>query len=101
MIGIQIERNQPVANGIFLAVPASEVGLGQFHRFHALPRRNDRDEFRRGGGRWRRQRLPPFFPEALLLGGEVSLPVPDIGCFIGFLNHEQLAPVPDQRDLDL
>ena len=32
-----------------------------------------------------------------LLRGEVSLPVLDIG----LLNHEQLAPVPDQRDLDL
>ena len=38
MIGVQIERDQPVANGIFLAVPASEVGVGQFHRFHALAR---------------------------------------------------------------
>jgi hypothetical protein len=84
-----------------LPVPASEVGVGQFHRFHALPRCNHRDQFRPGGGRWRRQRLPPFFPEALLLRCQVSLPVLDIACFLGLLNHEQLAPVPDQRDLDL
>jgi len=97
----QIERDQPVANGIFLAVPASEVGVGQFRRFHAVPRCNHRDEFRGGGSRRRRQSLPLFFPEALVLRGEVSLPVLDIGCFSGLLNHEQLAPVTDQRDLDL
>jgi len=45
--------------------------------------------------------LPPFFPEALVLRGQVSLPVLDIACFIGLLNHEQLAPVTDQRNLDL
>ncbi len=58
-----------------LLVPAVEVGLGQFHRSHALPRRHHRDEFRGRGKRWRRQRLPSFLPEAQWLGGEVRLPV--------------------------
>ncbi len=66
-----------------------------------MARRNHRDQFRHGGSRRRRQRLPPVFPEALLLWGEISLPVLIIGCFIGLLNHKQPAPVTDQRYLDL
>src|SRR5260370_35583986 len=37
MIRVQIERVQPVANAVFLPVPALEVDLGQFQRSHALP----------------------------------------------------------------
>ena len=101
VIRVQIERNQPVANAVFLALPALEVGLSQFYRVHPVARRHHRDQFRRGGSRRRRQRLPPVFPEALVLRGEVSLPVLVIGCFIGSLNHKQLAPVTDEGDLNL
>ena len=82
-------KRRTVANAVFLALPSLEIGLSQLYRVHTVPRRNHRDQFRRGGGRRRRQRLPPVFPEALLLRGEVSLPVLDIG----LLNHEQLTPV--------
>jgi hypothetical protein len=63
---------------------ALEVGLSEFHRVHPVAGRLHRDQFWRGGSRRRRQRLPPFFPEALVLRGQVSLPVADIG----LLNHK-------------
>jgi len=80
----QIERNQPVANAVFLALPSLEIGLSQFYRVHTVARRNHRNQFWRGGSRRRRQSLPPFFPEALVLWGQVSLPV----AVIGLLNHK-------------
>src|SRR5258708_12015553 len=92
VIRVQIERNQPVANAVFLALPALEIGLSQFYRVHTVARRNHRDQFWRGGSRWGRQSLPPFFPEALVLRGQLSLPVLDIASFIGLLNTAQLAP---------
>src|ERR1700680_504937 len=100
MIGIQMERNYPVANRIFLTGPASEVRLGQFHRWQARLCRNHRDQFWRGGNRWCGQSLPPFFPETLLVRGEVSLPILDIGCLTSSFSNIQLAPVTDQSDLD-
>jgi hypothetical protein len=45
--------------------------------------------------------LPSFFPETGLLRGKVSLPILNIGCFTSLFNHQELAPVTDQSDLDL
>src|SRR5260370_24960993 len=101
MIRVQIERDQPVANAVFLAVPALEVDLGQFQRSHALPGRHHWDEFRGGGRRWRRRCLPSFLPEAQWLRREVSLPVLDICPLSGSFHHKQLAPVSDEGYLDL
>jgi hypothetical protein len=75
--------------------------VGEFYRFHAWRRRNHWDQFRGGRSRWCGQSLPSFFPETVLLRGEVSLPILDIGCFTSLFNHQELAPVTDQSDLDL
>ena len=45
--------------------------------------------------------MPPFFPEALLLYGQVSLPVLDIRRLSGSFHHQQLAPVTDEGHLNL
>jgi hypothetical protein len=86
MIGIQVERNEPVTNGIFLTVPSSEIRLSQCRRFHAFPRRNHWDEFGSRLNCWSWQRLPSFFPERRLLVFQVSQPVTIISCFIGFFD---------------
>src|SRR6266496_6024666 len=68
-------KRRTVANGIFLAIPAPEVRLGQFYRLHAWPRRNHRNQFRRGRSRWCGDSLSPFFPVTRVGGGKGSVPI--------------------------
>src|SRR5260221_11334831 len=95
MVGVQIEREEPVANDIFLAVPSIEVGLGQFHCISLWSGANHRNEFRFEGYRRSRHCLPSLLPELCLMRGEVSLPAARSRFRNGFC-RKQLAPIADQ-----
>src|SRR6266699_1595483 len=75
MIGIQIERDEPVSNAVFLTVPSLEVGLGEFDGFHCSAGGNHRDEFREALRRGSRCGLPSFLPKLHLVGSQVSPPI--------------------------
>jgi hypothetical protein len=96
----RLSQDQPVANRIFLAVPASEVGVGQFSRFHTLARRNDGNQFGRGESGRSRQCLPSFLPEVPLMIDQVGLPIAGLDGLLGFFHWKQLAPVSDQGHLN-
>src|SRR2546421_10948089 len=100
MIGIQIERDQPVSNTVFLTVPSSEVGLGEFDGFPCSAGGNPRDEFREALRRGIRWGLPSFLPELHLVRSQVSPPI-SIGDLIGPFTKHQLAPIADEGHLYL
>lgn len=90
----QIKRQQPVANDIFLAVPALEVRLGQFDGISLGSGAHHGHQFWYPGDRRSRQCLPTFLPELRSFLGKVTLPVVLSGCSLRFC-RQQLAPIAD------
>src|SRR5437899_532330 len=100
VIRIQVERDQPVSNGIFLAVPAPKVGLSEFSCLHSLPCRDYWDQFWGGEGSWSRHCLPSFLPKILLMRSEIGAPV-FVRSGTGHRSWLQLAPITNESYLDL
>src|SRR5260370_41487342 len=61
-------KRRTVANAVFLALPALEIGLSQLYRVHTVARRNHWDQFWRGGSRRGPESLPPTLPAGIGAG---------------------------------
>jgi|GEM_PF-3504324 hypothetical protein len=74
MIGIQAQREQEIADDVFLRRPTLRVGLDEFDRIHRGCGRDDGNEFWSGRGCWCRGGLPARFPPHTLTPVQVSIP---------------------------